>query len=198
MKLKTTAILILTVVFFIGCADRVKLGRDLFHGCDVDVKASQSAGFIECRPGTEFVPFAGNGRSCGSCHRAQDKFGMSKQTRDSLDASDLFFYPNLDENLQLLKAHGMVHVIGDGLDEFRQTPALNELCTLCDNNGNCESLGLNSDRTKNLHAFTLGAVINHHAITTARVAGKDFVLPSEKDRDDLVDYMLSNNVCRGL
>ena len=198
MKLKTFAILILTVTFFVGCADQVKSGRDLFHGCDVDVKASQAAGFIECRPDSQFVPFAGNGRSCGSCHRAEDQFGMSEATRDSLDRTDLFFYPDLDEDVHLLKAHGMVHVIGDGLDEFRQTPSLNELCTLCDNDGNCESLGLNSGRTKSLHAFTLGAVINHHAISTARVAGKDFVLPSAQEREDLVDYMLSNNVCKGL
>lgn len=187
----------LTGLLLIACADNVKPGRDLFHACDVNVKASQSAGRIACRPGTEFVAFDGNGRSCGSCHRAEDRFGMSAATRASLAPDDAFFYPGLDEDLALLEEHGLVHVIGDGLNEFRQTPSLNELCTLCNKYGDCESLGLNSDRVTNLHAFTIGAVINHHAKSAARIPGADFVLPSLQQREDLVDYMLSDDVCDG-
>ena len=193
------SVLIILSLALAGCVkDEVKAGRDLFHGGVVDVKASQAAGVIVITPGTEFNPFKGNGRSCGSCHRAQDEFGMSKATRDGLPARDRFFYMGLDEDQALLKDHGLVHVIGDGLDEFRQTPALNELCTLCDKYGNCESLGLNSDRATNLTAFTLGAVINHHARSPARQPGVDFVLPSSNQVRDLVDYMLSSNVCEGL
>ena len=123
---------------------------------------------------------------------------MSARTRASLDPDDAFFYPDLDEDLALLEEPGLVHVIGDGLDEFRQPPSLNELCTLCDKYGTCESLGLNSDRVQSLPAFTIGAVINHHAKSAARIPGKDFVLPSQQAREDLVDYLLSSNVCDGL
>ena len=123
---------------------------------------------------------------------------MSKKTRESLAKDDPFFYPDLDEDLELLTEHGLVHVIGDGLNEFRQTPSLNELCTLCDQYGTCESMGLNSDRVKSLQAFTIGAVINHHAISVERVPNEDFILPSMKDRQELVDYMLSSDVCKGL
>ncbi|MCZ6775247.1 MAG: hypothetical protein O7D34_02180 [Ignavibacteria bacterium] len=197
--MKKMIFVILTTILLASCVkDRVKAGRDLFHGGEVDVKASQSAGVIVIKSGTAFNPFEGNGRSCASCHRAENKFGMSEATRDGLSADDRFFYMGLDEDQALLKGHGLVHVIGDGLDEFRQTPALNELCTLCNNYGNCESLGLNSDRTSNLQAFSLGAVINHHARSPARQPGVDFVLPSPGQVKDLVDYMLSSDVCEGL
>lgn len=191
-------LIVIATIFLFSCADRVKPGRTLFFGCELDVKATQAAGHRVCHANTQFIPFAGNGRSCASCHRPEDNFGLTAETRDALPADDPFFYDQLDEDQMLLRNHGLVHVIGDGLDEFRQTPALNELCTLCDKKGNCESLGLNSDRTRNLRAFTLGAVINHHAISVVRDPGVDFVLPSDKQLDDLVRYMISSNVCKGL
>lgn len=191
---------LIVVLLTMGCIkDRVKDGRDLFHGAEVNVKASQRAKKIVIVPGTEICPFDGNCRSCASCHKAENKFGMSMATLQSLPADDLFFYDGLDEDITLLTEHGMVHVIGDGLDEFRRTPALNELCTLCDPKTKlCESMGLNSDRTILLPAFIAGAVVNHHSKTEARVPGVDFTPATAKQLKDLTDYMLSSNVCKGL
>ena len=189
----------LVAVAIIGCAtDHVKHGRDLFNGGEVDVKASQAVGQIVLKPGSEFVPFDGNGRSCGSCHRARDNFGMSKATRDNLPLDDPFFYPGIDEDQALLAAHGLVFVLAGEIKEFRPTPALDDLCDTCDKYGTCNPLGLNSQRVSSLHAFTIGAVINHHPITVERIPGQDFVLPSQHEIDDLVEYMLSSNVCEGL
>ncbi len=191
--------IILILSMFAACAvDTVKRGRDLFHGGDVDVKASQRAGQIVIRPGTEFTPFEGNGRSCASCHKARDNFGMSEDTRNGLAPQDLFFFPDLDEDDAKLLDDGLVHVIGDGLDEFRPTPALDDLCDTCDSYGNCNPLGLNSTRPGNLSAFTLGAIINHLAKSPARIAGEDFRPPTGAEIKALVDYQLSDDVCKGL
>lgn len=187
---------LLGITLLIGCASSIESGRDAFHGGHVLVNESREAGRIMIKPGTSFDPFQGNGRTCASCHKAQDRFGMSKMTRDALDRSDPFFYPGLDEDQALLREHGLVHVIADGRDEFRQTPALNHLCKVCDDNGSCESLGLNGDRVPSLHAFTVGAIINHSAKTTARQPGEDFVIPDADLIDDIVKYMLSSDVCR--
>lgn len=191
--------LIMAMILAGACAkDKVKDGRDLFHGAQVNLKASQRAKKIVIVPGTEFCPFEANCRSCASCHKAENKFGMSMATLQSLSADDLFFYDGLDEDQALLKTHGLIHVIGDGLDEFRRTPALNELCTLCNpKTGICESLGLNSGRVRSLQAFTAGAVVNHHSKTVARVPGVDFKPATAKQINDLVRYMLSDNVCKG-
>ncbi len=82
------------------------------------------------------------------------------------------------------------------LREFRQTPKLVHLQKLCDEEGNCDALGLNADRVRNLCAFSIQAVSNHMARSASRVPGKDFRLPSEEDCEALVAYMLSDLVAR--
>lgn len=193
--MKSLLTLFLMALFLAGCADTIRSGRNAFHGGNVLVDESQKAGEIIVELGTEFDPFEGNGRTCGSCHKAQDRFGMSAKTRRSLKLKDPFFYRGLEENQALLRNYGLVHVVGGGLNEFRQIPALNTLCKICDEDGQCTSLGLNGDGVSNLHVFTVGAIIAHSAKTPARVPGVDFVIPDAELIENIVKYMLSDNVC---
>jgi hypothetical protein len=108
-----------------------------------------------------------------------------------------FFFPGLDEDQQLLREHGLVHVITpDGIDEFRQTPKLVHLRTTCDDDGNCDSLGLLGDRVQNLCAFSVQAITNHMARSVDRVPGSDFRLPTAEECEWLTAYMISDLVAQ--
>ncbi len=93
MKLLLT--LFLTAALMAGCVDVIRSGRNAFHGGNVLVDESQKAGEIVIELGAEYDPFQGNGRVCGTCHKAQDKFGMSTRTRRGLHPRDPFFLPRL-------------------------------------------------------------------------------------------------------
>jgi hypothetical protein len=95
----------------------------------------------------------------------------------------------------LLRKHGLVHaVVPPQIDEFRPTPTLVHLRALCDDDGNCDSLGLLGDRVRNLCVFSLQAVANHFAKTTARIPGRDFRPPTSEECETLIAYMLSDLV----
>ncbi len=106
-----------------------------------------------------------------------------------------FFFAGLDEDQGLLKSHGLVHVIVPGqIDEFRQTPKLVHLQSMCDKHGNCDALGLLGDRVRNLCVFSAQAISNHMAKTVNRIPGQDFRLPTEKECEALAAYMVSDLV----
>ena len=68
------------------------------------------------------------------------------------------------------------------------------LQTMCDKKGNCDALGLMGDRVRNLCAFSLQAITTHMAKTVNRVPGKDFRVPTKKECEALVAYMVSDLV----
>jgi hypothetical protein len=182
----------------IGCAtSSVRTGQRLFAGClhAVDDAATLQRGLFVCEGDRDPEPFGGNGRACGDCHVPGDDFGISVGLIASLPDDHPFFFPGLDEDQELLRAHGLVHVVAPGgLDELRQTPKLVHLQTLCDDDGNCDALGLLGDRVRNLCAFSVQAVANHMAKTVARVPGRDFRTPTQDECEALVAYMLSDLV----
>jgi hypothetical protein len=178
---------------------QVRTGQRLFAGCKagVDDRATRNSGLFVCEGPREAAPFDGNGRACGDCHVPGDAFGISVRRIAGLPRSHPFFFPGLDEDLALLRAHGLVRVIVPRqLDEFRQTPKLTHLQAQCDDDGNCETLGLLGDRVSNLCVFTSQAIANHMARTTRRVPGRDFRLPTADECEALVAYMLSDLVAR--
>jgi hypothetical protein len=181
-----------------GCAtDPVRHGQRLFAGCvdKVDDSATLESGLFVCKGDREPEPFGGNGRACGDCHVPGDNFGISAARIASLPSDHPFFFAGLDENQRLLREQGLVHVIVPGqLDEFRQTPKLVHLRRLCDEDGNCDALGLLGDRVRNLCAFSIQAITNHMAKTVDRVPGRDFQVPSPEECASLVAYMLSDLV----
>ena len=194
--------LVLILAFLVGviasCATPIeRTGQQLFAGCvgEVDDRATLETGLFVCKEARDPAPFAGNGRACGDCHVPRDNFGLSVKTIARLPKNHPLFYAGLDEDSELLRSHGLVHVIVPGqIDELRQTPKLVQLQSLCDDEGNCDSLGLNGDRVRNLCAFSIQAVSNHMARSVARVPGKDFRPLSEEDCEALVAYMLSDLV----
>jgi len=190
--------LVIFAALLVGCGtSQVRKGQQLFAGCvdKVDDNASLETGMFVCKGDRDPEPFAGNGRSCGDCHMPGDNFGMSVERIATLPDDHPFFFPGLDEDQELLRAHGLVHVIVPGnIDEFRQSPKLVHLQTMCDKNGNCDALGLLGDRVRDLCAFSIQAITNHMAKTVNRVPGKDFRVPTNKECEALVAYMVSDLV----
>ncbi len=189
--------LLVLAALVVGCASQDRKGQRLFAGCvdKVDDKASLESGLFVCEGERDPEPFGGNGRSCGDCHVPGDNFGISVERIATLPDDHPFFFPGLDEDQELLRAHGLVHVIVPGnIDEFRQTPKLVHLQAMCDKNGNCDSLGLLGDRVTGLCAFSIQAITNHMAKTVNRVPGKDFRVPTNKECEALVAYMISDLV----
>lgn len=174
-----------------------RLGQRLFAGCRgaVDEEATQRSGLFVCEGERDPTPFEGNGRACGDCHVPGDAFGISVRRIARLPDDHPFFFAGLDEDQRLLRSHGLVHVIAPGgVDEFRQTPKLVHLRRICDDDGNCETLGLLGDRVPNLCVFTAQAITNHLARSVERVPGRDFRLPTSEECEWLVAYMLSDLV----
>lgn len=181
-----------------ACASQqVRVGQRLFAGCreEVDDRASLERGQFVCKGPADPAPFGGNGRSCGSCHMPGDRFGISVQRIAALEPSHPLFFAGLDEDQDLLRAHGLVHVIVPGaIDGFRQTPKLVHLQALCDRHGACASLGLLGDRVPDLCAFSRQAVQNHLSLTSERQPGRDFRVPTDAECEALTAYMLSDLV----
>lgn len=182
----------------VGCATSdARKGQRLFAGCldRVDDRASLRTGEFVCRGDRDPAPFGGNGRSCGDCHMPGDNFAISLQRIATLANDHPLFFPGLDEDQQLLRRHGLVRVVvPGGINEFRQTPKLVHLQSICDKNGNCDALGLLGDRSRNLCAFSIEAIRNHMAKTVNRVPGKDFRAPTTDECEALVAYMVSDLV----
>ena len=199
MKLWILALsLLIPSALVIGCATSPEReGQRLFAGCldQVDDKATLRSGLFVCKGDRDPEPFGGNGRACGECHVPGDNFGVSVERIATLPDDHPFFIRGLDENQRLLRDHGLVHVIVPGqIDEFRQTPKLIHLQTLCDEDGNCDALGLLGDRVRNLCVFSIQAITNHMAKTVNRVPGRDFRVPTKEECEALVDYMVSDLV----
>jgi hypothetical protein len=171
-------------------------GQRLFAGCldKVDDRATLEAGLFVCEGDRDPAPFGGNGRACGDCHFPGDNFGMALERIPTLPDDHPFFFAGLDEDQRLLRS-GFVHVIVPGqIDEFRRTPKLVHLQAMCEEDGNCDSLGLLGDRVRNLCVFSAQAIANHMAKTVNRVPGRDFRLPTREECEWLVAYMVSDLV----
>ena len=190
-------LLLIAVLIIAGCStSQPRKGQALFAGCvdKVDDRATIKTGAFVCKGKRDPAPFGGNGRACGDCHVPGDGFGLSTKRISSLPRTHPLFYPDLDEDQRLLRSHGLIHVVSGDINEFRQAPKLIHLQKLCDEDGNCDALGLLGDRVRNLCDFSSQAVSNHMAKTVNRVPGKDFRLPSSEECEALVAYMLSDLV----
>lgn len=198
MRHGITACILISAAVVLGCATSPeRQGQRLFAGCleRVDDRASLDSGLFVCEGDRDPTPFGGNGRACGDCHVPGDNFGISVKRVATLPAEHPFFFPGLDEDPQLLRSHGLVHVITtDGIDEFRQTPKLVHLQNACDDDGNCDALGLLGDRVRNLCVFSAQAIANHMAKSVDRKPSKDFRLPTAEECEWLTAYMLSDLV----
>jgi len=150
--------------------------------------------------------FGGNGRTCGTCHRAENNFTIDPVFITTLpDTDPLFvaeFNPDLKENFENPKLLRGLSLILENLDGF------DSLKTKFTRRGVPHTLGLrNSEKSrlgphlgwsgdgspgdKSLRSFATGAVIQHFTKTLNRVPGVDFRLPTEEELDALEAFQLS-------
>jgi cytochrome c peroxidase len=160
--------------------------------------------------------FAGNGRTCGTCHRAENNFTIDPEFIATLPPDDpLFvaeFNPDLAqhfENPTLMRRFGLILNNVDGFDDLankfvmRGVPHLLGLRTsaLAANppTSEVELTGWSGDGATGdgmlpngrLRDFAKAAVRQHLTKTLNRVEGLDFRLPTEHELDALEAFMLS-------
>ncbi len=150
--------------------------------------------------------FAGNGRTCGSCHREEENFTISPAFIATLPKDDpLFvaeFVPALKQNFEnprLMREFGLILENLDGFDDLankftmRGVPhTLGLRVSVASPQG--PRTGWSGDGAPgdgSLRSFAVGAVIQHFTRTLNRIAGVDFRLPTEAELDALEAFQLS-------
>lgn len=175
----------------------VALGRHLFHN----------------------ETFNGNGRTCGTCHRADNNFTIDPNYIAKLPADDKLFVAETDPNLAglenptLMRKFGLIltNIDGPGVDVFRSVPHTLSLATsiVSENtqaqppftNGEFEAdnafqgatgwSGDGAPGTGSLREFAIGAIAQHFPKTLNRIPGTDFRLPTGQELDAIEAYSLS-------
>lgn len=150
--------------------------------------------------------FNGNGRTCGTCHRPTDNFGLSPSFIATLPDNDpLFvaeFVPELAQNFEsprLMREFALILENQDGFDDLennfnlRGVPHTLAMRNSIDSNTGPQTgwSGDGSPGDGSLRSFAIGAVIQHFTKTTNRIAGVDFRLPTDKELDALEAFQLS-------
>jgi cytochrome c553 len=150
--------------------------------------------------------FGGNGRTCGTCHPAENNFTIDSRFIATLPPNDpLFvaeFVPALArnfENPRLMREFGLILENLDGFDDLanrfvmRGVPhTLGLRFSVASPQG--PRTGWSGDGAPgdgSLRAFATGAVIQHFTKTLNRVAGVDFRLPTADELDAMEAFQLS-------
>ena len=150
--------------------------------------------------------FGGNGRTCGTCHPAENNFTIDPAFIATLPKDNpLFvaeFNPALKENFEnpaLMREFGLIQENLDGFDDLknkfvmRGVPHTLGLRTSVQSPGGPRT-GWSGDGAPgdgSLRSFATGAVIQHFTKTLNRVPGVDFRLPTEEELDALEAFQLS-------
>jgi len=150
--------------------------------------------------------FNGNGRTCGSCHPAENNFTIDPAFIARLPDDDpLFvaeFNPALRENFEnpkLMRENGLIIENLDGFDDLknkftqRGVPHTLALRTSIDSPAGPRTgwSGDGSPGDGSLRSFATGAVIQHFTKTLNRIADVDFRLPNDEELDALEAFQLS-------
>ncbi len=150
--------------------------------------------------------FNGNGRTCGTCHRTEDNFGLTPAFIATLPPDDPLFVaetnPNLAQNFEnprLMREFGLILENQDGFDDLANNFNMRGVPhTLAQGTSIASAAGPRTGWSGDgapgdgsLRAFSTGAVIQHFPLTTNRVAGVDFRLPTDEELDALEAFMLS-------
>jgi cytochrome c peroxidase len=149
--------------------------------------------------------FAGNGRTCGTCHPATNNFTIDPAFIRKLPRRDpLFvaeFNPKLKglENAKLLRSAGLILENLDGFNRpgvLRGVPHNLALPTNMASQlpGKVQALGWSGDGSPgegSLRLFAVGAVVQHFPKSLAREEGVDFRIPTDAELDALEAFMMS-------
>lgn len=150
--------------------------------------------------------FDGNGRTCGTCHPAENNFTLDRAFIAELPDDDPLFIgetnPDLAENFEnpvLMREFGMILENLDGFDNLPEkftmrgiphTLGLSQ--TVASAQGPMTGWsGDGAPGDRSLRAFATGAVIQHFTRSTDRIAGVDFRLPTDEELDALEAFQLS-------
>jgi hypothetical protein len=150
--------------------------------------------------------FGGNGRTCGTCHPAENNFTIDPAFIATLPPDNpLFvaeFNPNLRKNFEnprLMRQFGLILENLDGFEDLdnkfvmRGVPHVLGLRTSVASPQGPRT-GWSGDGAPgdgSLRSFAVGAVIQHFTKTLNRVPGIDFRLPTDEELDALEAFQLS-------
>jgi hypothetical protein len=150
--------------------------------------------------------FGGNGRTCGTCHRASRNLTIDAAFIRRLPKSDPLFVaetnPALEglENPALMRKHGLILENLDGFDRpgvLRSVPhTLGLRLTTGRANGVplAGATGWSGDGSPGdgtLAQFAVGAVVQHFTKGLDRVPDRDFIVPTQDQLDALLAFQLS-------
>lgn len=164
--------------------------------------------------------FDGNGRTCGTCHPAENNFTIDPAFIASLPDDDPLFVaennPDLNfdlnggmrfENPVLMRERALIVVNADGFEDlankfvmrsvshvFAQALSITPSTADGSDPGKLHRTGWDGDGspgTGTLREFAIGAVIQHNPLTLNRVEGVDFRLPTDFELDALEAFQLS-------
>jgi hypothetical protein len=157
--------------------------------------------------------FAGNGRTCGTCHVESNNFTIDPEFIAGLPGSDPLFVAETNpalaglENADLMRRFGLFGVHADGFNRpmlFRATQNVQALANSSvrpdptfggdfTTNGRDpdppERLGWGNDGAP-LREFALVAIAQHAPKALTRIPGQDFRTPTDEELDALVAYQL--------
>lgn len=150
--------------------------------------------------------FNGNGRTCGTCHREEDNFGLSTAFIATLPPNDPLFVAETNPALargfeapRQMRINGLILENMDGFEDLENKFVLRGVphvlamrVSVASRDGprtGWSGDGAPGDRS--LRSFAVGAVIQHFPKTTNRIAGVDFRLPTDEELDALEAFMLS-------
>ncbi len=145
--------------------------------------------------------FGGNGRTCATCHPAENNFTLDPAFIATLPPNDPLFVAEFNpalaqlENSGLLRQFALITENVDGFDKpgvFRGVPHTLALSTSVASAGGPRT-GWSGDGSPDgsLRGFSIGAIIQHFPRTLNRVPGVDFRLPTEAELDALEAFQLS-------
>jgi cytochrome c553 len=150
--------------------------------------------------------FSGNGRTCGTCHRAEENFSLGPAFIATLPADDPLFVAEREpalaagfEEPAMMRRFGLILENLDGFDDLdtrfvlRGVPHLLGLRTSVQSRDGPRT-GWSGDGAPgdgSLRSFAVGAVIQHFTKSLNRVPGVDFRLPSDEELDALEAFQLS-------
>lgn len=150
--------------------------------------------------------FGGNGRTCGTCHRAENNFTLDPLFIATLPATDPLFVaesnPLLKENFEnpkLMRAFGLIMENQDGFDDLKNKFNMRGIphtlgLRFSVNSKSGPHTGWSADGApgdRSLRSFATGAVIQHFTQSLNRIPGIDFRLPTEEELDALEAFQLS-------
>ena len=150
--------------------------------------------------------FNGNGRTCGTCHPAENHFTLSPAFIARLPKDNPLFVAEFTpalaknfENPRLMREFGLIQENLDGFDDLENTFVMRGIPHTLSLRTSVVSpkgprTGWSGDGAPgdgSLRSFAMGAVIQHFTKSLNRVAGVDFRLPTDEELDALEAFQLS-------